>query len=119
MSESIERIQITSCSANFRIKVYIGKQGDYWGFVAPSINISGYGHSKKEARDSFEHNIDVFGDDLFELTVKERITVLKELGWEQHKFFQKRFSKCYVDENGVLQNFDQDYEVQVLEEEFA
>jgi hypothetical protein len=119
MDESLERIQVTSSSAEIHVRVFIGKQGEFWGYVAPSLNVSGYGLNKKEAREAFEHNIDVFGDDLFELSLEERVQVLKQMGWEQHKFFKKRFSKSFVDENGVLQNFDKTHKVQVLQEEFA
>jgi hypothetical protein len=31
---------------------------------------------------------------------------LKKLGWTKHKYFKKQYSSSFVDENGVLQNFD-------------
>lgn len=45
-------------------------------------------------------------EDIFQLSPKKKEAVLKNMVWEKNKFFKKRFSTAFVDENGVLQNFD-------------
>ena len=85
---------------------YSGLQGDYWVSIIPSMNVTGYGETMEESRESLRENLEILCDDLFELTKEQRILELKKMGWEKHKFFNKRFSKSYVDENGVLQDFD-------------
>ena len=43
---------------------------------------------------------------LFSLKPEQRITELKKMGWHNDTLFRKQFSSAFVDENGVLQNFD-------------
>ena len=102
-----EEIQLSSAKLSIKINAICGKDGDHWVEISPSINVSGYGDTPEEAKESFEHNINLFAEDLFSVKPSERIEYLKSIGWEQTKFFKKRLSKAFVDENGILQNLEQ------------
>ena len=48
---------------------------------------------------------------------QKRKEELKKFGWDVKAMFPKKFSNAYIDEKGVLQNFDNPEEVnrQILE----
>src|SRR5690606_25906698 len=90
---------------------YSGKSGDHWIVIIPSLNVSGYGDTEDEAIKDIEYNIKVFCDDLLSLDRIQMNIELKKMGWVKDKYFNKRYSTVFVDENGVLQNFDSPSEV--------
>lgn len=92
-------------------KSYTGQSGNHWVSVIPSLNVSGYGQTKDEALEDLAYNFDIFWKDLYGVDLLQRLQYLKELGWEHNKMFKKQLSKVYVDENGLLQNFDNPEEV--------
>lgn len=101
-----EKITIGSNGLKGNFRCFSGKSGDYWVSVIPSLNTSGYGSTEEESREDLKYNLDVFCEDFFKLD-KESINLeLKKLGWNKDRFFRKRYSSSYVDENGILQNFD-------------
>ncbi len=79
----------------------------YWIFYAPSLDLSAYGETQKEAE---EHFFNVYLQDYFEELIKspkKALTELEKLGWKKSLYFKKRFtSDSYVDKNGFLQKFD-------------
>ena len=85
---------------------FTGKSGEYWVSIIPSLNVSGYGDTEKEAIKDLEYNLKVLCDDLFKLSQGQRDAELKNLGWSRNKFFKQQYSSAYVDDKGVLQNFD-------------
>ena len=93
---------------NIKIKVLIssGKDGDHFVAVSPALLVSGYGDTEEEAKQSFQENIETFCHDLIKLSPEQKITELRKLGFSQEKYFNKNFSKVYVDENGVLQGLE-------------
>lgn len=88
------------------INAITGKQGDIWVSIAPSIDVSGYGETQEEARESFKHNLNLFANDLSDVTEAERNDYLRENGWIKNTFFAKKFSKAFVDKDGILQNLE-------------
>jgi len=106
--KGVKKEQLTLTQENFQgvFLNFTGKLGEYWGSIIPSLNISGYGDSEKEAVQDLEYNVEQFCNDLFFLDATNRILELKKLGWTKHQYFKKRYSPAFVDENGVLQNFD-------------
>lgn len=89
-----------------KIVMISGKEGGHYVTLAPSINVSGYGRTPKEANESFDENMEIFLDDLMRLSKKEIEHEIFKLGFKQERFKNKNFSKAYVDENGVLNNFE-------------
>ena len=102
-----EQLRITKNSISVRVNIISGKDGEYWVCISPSLNVSGYGKNIKEARSSFDENMEVFSDDLLGLSPIEKRKVLRELGWRQKRYLKKQFSKAFVDEDGILQNLEQ------------
>ena len=93
---------------NIKINVLIssGKDGDYFVTVSPSLLVSGYGETEKEAMESFEENIRTFCDDLIKLSPEQKAIELRKLGFTKEQYHNKNFSKAYVDKNGVLQGLE-------------
>lgn len=101
-----EEIRLSKTTFSLKFNAINGKEGDFWIQVAPSINVSGYGNTPKEAEESFEENMNLFADDLFAVKLSERLLYLQKLGWEREKYHNKNLSKAFVDENGILQNLE-------------
>ena len=109
-----EQLKVSNHQVKARINVLTGKEGDIWVCYSSSLNTSGYGDSKKEAEESFRHNLEVFCEYLLKLKPSLQQKELRSLGWESKKYAKKQFSKAYVDENGELQNLT-NAKVQALE----
>lgn len=99
-----EQLKVSKHEVKARINVLTGQEGDTWVCYCSSLNTSGYGETKKEAEESFRHNLEVFCEYLLKLKVEQQYQELRSLGWESKKYARKQFSKAYVDENGELQN---------------
>ena len=75
-------------------------------YYVPSFELTGYGKSAAKAHEMLKISLNEYfnyllpNDDMF-----IRIE-LKKLGWNPDKLFKKDFSKAYVDQNGVLQDFN-------------
>jgi hypothetical protein len=102
----LESIRMYGSTLEAEIRIITGKDNDQWVFVSPSLNVSGYGNSIEEAKESFTHNVEVFMGDLFKLGVNDRMKYIKSLGWIKDKFFDRRYSKVFVDSDGILQNLE-------------
>lgn len=101
-----EQIKISKKGGKLRVNVTTGKQDDFWICVSPSLNVSSYGKTLKEAKEGFLENTITFIEDLTELDIIRRDVVLKDMGWTKRKYFRKQFSKVYVDKDGILQNLE-------------
>ena len=110
-SHVTETLKVTAKGLKGMLQSFTGQSGDYWVSIIPSLNVSGYGPTEDEAREDLAYNFDIMCQDLFSVDALKRFKYLKDLGWEHSKIFKKQFSKAYVDENGILQNFDRPEEV--------
>jgi hypothetical protein len=80
----------------------------------PSLNLTGYGDTKQEAHELLmKHVLTDFFEGLFTLSQSQVVEELKKLGWEKSHFFNKEFSKSYVDKDGVLREFNLPAETQI------
>jgi hypothetical protein len=84
-----------------------GKEGDHYINLLPSLFISGYGSTPQESQKSLKHNIDLFCEDLLNLSRHEIEKQLLKLGYKKEILKNKNFSKVFIDEKGVLQNFEE------------
>ncbi|MBO9612898.1 MAG: hypothetical protein J7619_09400 [Dyadobacter sp.] len=103
---SPENLRVSKDGLAGRLKVFTGQQGDFVVSIVPSLNVSGYGHTEAEAMESLRETLGTFFIDLFELPEVQRHRELNKLGWEAEPMFKKKFSKAFIDQNGVLQDFD-------------
>lgn len=101
-----ESIRIKGKNIQIKILISSGKDGEHFVVVSPALLVSGYGATEEEAKQSFQENIETFCDDLIKLSPEQKINELRKLGFSQEKYFNKNFSKVYVDENGVLQGLE-------------
>lgn len=107
MSAVKETIRINKATVRIRVIEITGKEGDFFVSLSPSLNVSGYGKTKEESQDSFKANIHLFCEDLMALPKEQREHELNLLGFKQERDHHKNYSKSYVDENGILQNFEE------------
>jgi len=103
---SAERLVLKKDKLNGDFNVFTGKTGDIWLSIIPSLKVSGYGDSPENSLKDLKYNLDVFSHDLFAASLDEVIKELKSLGWKSKPLFPKKYSNSYIDEKGVLQNFD-------------
>lgn len=106
LKDLIQLIRISRKGITVKIVIVSGKEGDHFVTLAPSINVSGYGRTREEADSSFDENMEVFLDDIMALSKEEREREILKLGFEKEHLKNKNFSKAYLDENGVLKNFE-------------
>lgn len=102
----IETIRIKGGAIRLGVFMARGKDGDFYVNICPSLHVSGYGKTPKEARESFEENLRLFCEDLLSLSKEKRDKELISLGFSKSRFRTKNFSKTYIDQDGVLQNFE-------------
>lgn len=88
------------------LTAFFGQDGDYWVGIVPSLNVSTYSDNEEDAKESLKDALDIFVKDLFALSESQFFEELNSMGFEQHQFFKKKYSKSYVDGHGILQNFD-------------
>jgi len=93
------------------VRVFSGKSGDFWVSIIPSLNTSGYGDTEEDSFSDLQYNLKVFSDDFFKLNQLQKESTLRNLGWTKKRYFSKQFANSYIDEKGVLQNFDNPLEV--------
>jgi hypothetical protein len=66
------------------------KEGDSHIIYLPSLQISSYGDSIQEANEMMKISLNEFSDNLLELSENKIHSILKQLGWEKTRFFNKR-----------------------------
>jgi len=103
---AIQRLKLTKKSIEGNLRVFTGQQGDYYVSIIPTLNVSGYGLTDEISMESVLENLQTLFEDLFELDEVQRRKELIKLGWKFEKIFPKRLSNSFVDEDGVLKNFD-------------
>ncbi len=101
-----EKLTVTPNGIKGLFKAFTGESGEYWVSILPSLNVSGYGKTEEEALENLKENSDLFWQDIYSLGEIGRNAELKKLGWTVNRIFKKKFSKAFIDEKGVLQNFD-------------
>lgn len=102
-----DTIRIKGSKIEIGFNVIKGKQGDFFLLYCPAVELSGYGKTLKEADELLKENITVFSHDILSMNITEREHYLASIGFKKERYRTKNFSKTYVDEDGVLQNFDE------------
>lgn len=107
LNNVVEFIRINHKKVNIGGVRISGKEDGYYVIVMPSFQISGYGITEEEAKQSFEHNFRLFCHDLVSLSRHDIENELAKLGFKKEILKNKNFSKVYIDGNGILQNFEE------------
>jgi len=106
-TEIREFIRLKGDKLNIKVLTASGKDGDSFVIISPTLLVSGYGSNEIEAKESFQHNMELFCKDYLDLTSEQKENYMRKLGFSKEKYRNKNFSKLYVDENGVLQGLEQ------------
>ncbi|WP_339707792.1 hypothetical protein [Algoriphagus aquimarinus] len=78
----------------------------------PSLNLSSYGTTKKEAVEMLNVSLKDFMDTLLEAGESKGTDEIKSLGWKRNPYF-KKFDAPFVDKDGVLREFDLSEETKI------
>ncbi len=94
-----------SIRACLRVIKYVDKDTNHHVSYIPSLEISGYGNTRKEATEMLHFSLDEYFDFLISYPETKTQKELRELGWLKNKIKNKDYSKAYVDISGNLKNF--------------
>lgn len=110
-----EFIRIKGDEVSFTVRVVSAKDGDFFVHYIPSINLSAYGETKEEAKQSLSHNIQMFALDLLSLSPKNLDREMLKMGFKKERLNRKNFSRLVVDGNGELKDLGfEDHELELL-----
>lgn len=90
----------------FLIINFIDKETKQHVCYIPSFEVSSYGKNKNKAMEMLRESMHHYFQSLMGLSSKELHHELISLGWKADRVFNKNYSHLYVDERGVLQNFN-------------
>lgn len=102
MNNIEETIKINPSSITIKVLTYQGQNDEFLVILSPSLQVSGYGKTEFEDKESFDHNMRVFCEDLMQLETKKRDKYLNSLGFNLTKKANENFSKILVDSSGSL-----------------
>ena len=108
IKETKELVRIKNKKIELTFLSIQGKEEGVFVEISPTLMVSGYGNTEKEARESFTHNVELFCRDVLELSPTKRDKYLVSLGFKKETYKNKNFSKAYIDDKGVLKNLDSD-----------
>ena len=72
----------------------------------PALEVTSYGESLEKADEMMKATVEDFFNYLSRMTHKQFESELQKLDWKKDKFKNKEFSKCFVDPQGELKNFN-------------
>lgn len=107
--EEFIKIDFKTHNAKVGLWVFVFPDDKYFVSYIPSLKLSAYGNTEEEALSMlFDDILDDFFKELFKLPEVKIREELDKCGWKKPTiFFRKKFSKeAYVDEEGVLRNFN-------------
>ncbi len=93
-------------SAQLTIYKLIDKDTKQVVLYNPSLQLSGYGDTEKQAFDIIRFNLDEHSKYLTNLSYSNLQKELMKLGWKKDPFRGREFSNAYVDLDGKLQEFN-------------
>jgi len=92
--------------AQIRMISFKDKDTNQFVISVPSLEITGYGSTKKRAMEMIKSSIDDFNSNLINKNINTISSVLVKLGWKKSPLRNKNFSKSYIDINGELKDFN-------------
>ncbi len=107
--QDILKVNLHSHRVTLGARVYKYRDRDTRQIVIymPSLELTGYGANEKKAMEILNFSVRQFFEYLIKLSSYPKIdSELRELGWKHSKYKKKEYSKCFVDGEGKLQNFN-------------
>ena len=86
--------------------VFQDKDTQQYIAMVPSLELTGYGQTKKKAFEMLKFSLDDYYTHLIKLSSTKMAIELQKLGWKKNKLKNKDYSKAYVDLNGNLKEFN-------------
>lgn len=98
-----EEIIVTKRGKSLNVKgevsMFSFSQNEFIIIYLPSLGISGYGETVDEAKESLEHTLTSFIENMHGLSMSKIEKEFLNLGWKKNHFFNKRFSHVTVKYN--------------------
>lgn len=87
-----EELKISVKNRQFKAKLRCMsfKEGESFIMYIPSLELSAYGDTEEEAHEMMREVLRVLSQDFFALTQAEVDKILKDLGWNKNKIFNKK-----------------------------
>jgi hypothetical protein len=105
-----ENIRIDKNRRHISLKVTMYRLIDtdtkQWVNYVPALDLTSYGATQEKATVMLNSSIDDLFEYLIDLSPKQLNTELSKLGWKQHHFRNKEYSKAYIDINGELKDLN-------------
>lgn len=101
-----ELLKLSPDEATGTLRIFTGKQGEFWVSIVPSVNVTAYGDSEADALQAMKDNLEVFFLDLFELSEADRSKVMLNAGWHHQIASGGGFLYDSFQEQQILSNFD-------------
>jgi hypothetical protein len=103
-----DSIKLSTQGIKLHISVYkfIDKDTKQNVLYAPSLELSAYGETIAKAHEMMKQSMNDYCEYLMNLPASERVKELQGLGWIKNKFFNKQFSRAYIDADGNLKDFN-------------
>lgn len=100
--------------ARLRAFRFLDKDTKQFVIYIPSLEVSGYGQTEKEADEMIRFSLNELMQHLVKLPLNKINDELVSLGWKRNAFHNKEFSNAYIDGEGVLQGMNVGSSVQEL-----
>lgn len=93
-------------TANLRYFQFRDKDTRQIIIYIPTLEITAYGSSDQKAHEMLNFTIEEYFLSLMAMSRTKLSAELARLGWKHNKIRGKEYSKCFVDADGLLQDFN-------------
>ena len=110
MSQKEEFLKVDYRSREVKMGIWVFgfKDNDSHIAFVPSLNLTAYGATEKEAFDMlFEDVIQDFMKNILDIQESDVTKELNKYGWQRSRYFKKKFYNTpFIDKQGILKNFN-------------
>ena len=92
--------------AAVNIYSFVDKDTKQHVLYTPALEMSGYGETQEKAKEMIEFVIKDWMKYVKDLPVEKIQKELLDLGWKKSGYFNKQYSRAYVDDEGKLKNLN-------------
>ncbi len=93
-------------TANLRFIQFRDKDTRQIIIYIPTLEITAYGSTEQKAQEMLNLTVEEYFHSLMSMSRIKLTAELAKFGWKHDKIRGKEYSKCFVDANGILQEFN-------------
>jgi hypothetical protein len=115
--EELLKLDIKRKVAHIGLRMLVFSRDGQCIVFLPSLNLTAYGDTEKEAVDMLHVVMEDYFDNLFTLTEQQIMQEVKQYGWVRKPFLTKQLRNIqFLDVETIKQNFELSAETQIREE---